>query len=240
MRVVVTGSSRGLGLAFATVLAERGDDVLAVCRTPTDALAQLGVQIILGIDLTHDEAVTSLHSAVGSDPIDVLICNAGVNHSFASGIEDLDLAVLAEEFEVNTFGQVRTIQAVLPNLREGGKIALISTWRPGVGAASRNYGYQMSKVATNQLSFLLSDELAVREISTLLLSPGPMDTDLLRAVVDAGHANLGPDQARDALDVARELVGLIDQLTTQSSGSWLFRTGESMHEIASSRVWGHG
>lgn len=240
MRVVVTGSSRGLGLALATVFAERGDEVLAVCRAPSPALERLGVELISGIDVARDEAVAALGSALGPEPIDVVICNAGVNHSFASGIEDLDLGVLSEEFEVNTFGQVRTIKAVLPKLGLGAKIALISTWRPGVGAASRNYGYQMSKVATNQLSFLLADELAPLGISTLLLSPGPMDTELLREVVDAGHANLRPGQAQDPLDVARDLVGLIDSHDGESSGAWLFRTGESMHEIASSKVWGHG
>ena len=67
-----------------------------------------------------------------------------------------------------------------------------------------------------------------------------MDTELLREVMDAGHANLRPGQAQDPLDVARELVVLIDALTPETSGAWLFRNGESMHEIASSRVWGHG
>jgi NAD(P)-dependent dehydrogenase (short-subunit alcohol dehydrogenase family) len=151
-----------------------------------------------------------------------------------------NLDMLESEFAVNTFGVVRTVKAALPSLRPGSKIAVISTWRPGVGAASRNYGYQMSKVATNQLSFLLADDLAPREIATILLSPGPMDTELLRDVVDAGHANLKPGQASDPLDVARDLVELIDELTLADSGAWLFRSGQSMHEIASSKVWGHG
>jgi NAD(P)-dependent dehydrogenase (short-subunit alcohol dehydrogenase family) len=240
MRALVTGTSRGLGFALSSVLAERGDEVMAVCRTPTPELEQLGVEVLAGIDLATDEAMASLGRAVGADPIDVVICNAGVNHSFAAGIEDLDLGVLRAEFEVNTFGVVRTVKAVLPNLEKGSKIALISTWRPGVGAASRNYGYQMSKVATNQLSFLLADDLAARGVATILLSPGPMDTELLRNVLDAGHANLRPGQAQEPLEVARDLVGLIDASTSQSSGSWLFRTGESMHEIATSKVFGHG
>jgi NAD(P)-dependent dehydrogenase (short-subunit alcohol dehydrogenase family) len=239
-RALITGASRGLGLELARVLSQRGDHVLATVRAPTAELQGLDVKILEGFDVADDASMAELGRAVGPDPIDVVIANAGVNHSFASDIEHLDLDVLQREFAINTFGVVRTVKAVLPNLGEGAKIAVISTWRPGVGAASRNYGYQMSKVATNQLSFLLADDLAPRGISTLLLSPGPMDTELLRDVIHAGHANLKPGQASQPLDVARDLVGLIDELTIESSGAWRFRSGESMHEIASSKVWGHG
>ncbi len=240
MRVLVTGSSRGLGLELVRVLHVRGDEVLATVRAPSPELSELGATVLEGFDVTDDASMAGLGAAIGSEPIDLVIANAGVNHSFASDIEHLDLEMLKSEFAVNTFGVVRTVKAVLPNLQPGSKIAVISTWRPGVGAASRNYGYQMSKVATNQLAFLLADDLGPRGISTILLSPGPMDTELLREVVDAGHANLKPGQASDPIDVARDLVGLIDGLTFADSGAWVFRTGESMHEIASSKVFGHG
>jgi hypothetical protein len=62
----------------------------------------------------------------------------------------------------------------------------------------------------------------------------------LREVVDAGHANLKPGQASDPADVAVDLIGLIDALTVETSGAWLFRSGASMAEIATSRVFGHG
>ena len=239
-RVVVTGASRGLGLELVRAYRDRGDEVLAVVRAVTAELRELGATVVDGVDLSTDDAIGALADGVGRDPVDAVIANAGVNRSFAADIEQLDLDVLQDEFAVNTFGVVRTVKALLPNLHEGSKIAVISTWRPGVGAASRNYGYQMSKVATNQLTLLLADDLKARGIATLLLSPGPMDTALLREVVESGHANLKPGQASAPAEVARDLVGLIDDLTIETSGSWLFRSGESMHEIASNRVWGHG
>lgn len=237
--VLVTGASRGLGLALCRILVERGDDVLAVCRRPTSELEALGVEVLPGVDLAHDEAVAQLRDALAGRSLDVVIANAGVNVTYASGIEELDLPTLRGEFEVNTFGVVRTVQGTLPSLNAGAKIALISTWRPGAGAASRNYGYQMSKVATNQLSFLLADDLAKREISTILLSPGPMETELLARVIESGHANLRPGQASDPQEVAAELLERIDELTPQDSGAWRFRTGESMGAIATSVVYGH-
>jgi NAD(P)-dependent dehydrogenase (short-subunit alcohol dehydrogenase family) len=239
MRAMVTGASRGLGLALCRVLADRGDEVLAVCRKRTPGLAELDVSPLDGFDLSDGAGMAGLGDAIGSEPLDVVICNAGVNLTYAAGIEVLDVAALTREFGVNTFGAIRTVQAALPRLREGSKIALISTWRPGVGAAKRNYGYQMSKVATNQFAFLLADDLAPHGIATILLSPGPMDTALLREVAEAGHANLDPSQAQDPADVARDLIGHIDALTLETTGSWLFRSGEPMGELATSAVYGH-
>jgi hypothetical protein len=66
-----------------------------------------------------------------------------------------------------------------------------------------------------------------------------MDTELLRTVVDAGHANLGPGQAQSPDTVARDVLDRISELTIEHSGDWLFRTGESMAKIATSTVYGH-
>jgi NAD(P)-dependent dehydrogenase (short-subunit alcohol dehydrogenase family) len=238
-RALVTGAGRGLGFALVSAFLERGDDVIAVCRTTNAGLDALGAHVIEGVDVSQSDAVSILRQGLGPEPIDIVVCNAGVNKSYASSIEELDVDVLKAEFEVNTFGVVRTIQAVLPNLREGAKIGLISTWRPGVGAARRNYGYQMSKVATNQLGFLIADDLRERGIATIILSPGPMDTELLREVVESGHANLRPGQAQDPLDVARDLLARLDELTPETSGSWRFRAGDDMGAIATSAVYGH-
>jgi len=238
MRALVTGASRGLGLALALQLAERGDEVLATTRGAVPELERPGVEVLEGIDVARDDAARALRDAIGDRSLDVVIANAGVNWSFAAGIEELDVDLLRREFEVNTFGVVRTVQAALPSMGEGGKIAIISTWRPGVGAARRNYGYQMSKVASNQLQFLLADELAERGIATITLSPGPMDTELLRTVIDAGHANLTAAQAQSPEAVARDLLARIDELTAADSGAWRFRTGETL-ELMTSTVRGH-
>jgi NAD(P)-dependent dehydrogenase (short-subunit alcohol dehydrogenase family) len=237
MRALVTGASRGLGLALCRVLADRGDEVLAACRRATPELARLGVTVIEGIDVAEDASITRLAEAAGAEPIDLVVCNAGINVTYAQGIEEIDTISLMSEFAVNTVGPVRTLQAVLPRLREGSKVALISTYRPGVGLAKRNYGYQSSKMAMNQLGYILADELAERGIVTVILSPGPMDTDLLREIIGAGHANLTPAQAQDPLDVAHDLLAQLDGLTPEDAGSWLFRSGERL--TLPTAVFGH-
>jgi len=228
MRALITGASRGLGLALCSVLRARGDDVLAVCRTATPELRALGVQILENFDVANADAMGQLGDAVGGAPIDLVVCNAGINRSYAQGIDELDLRDVEAELGVNTLGPIRTIQAVLPKLGRGAKLALISTYRPDAGAAKRNYGYQASKMAANQLMFVLADELRARGIATLVLSPGPMNTRLLREVVEAGHARLDPAKCPDPNDVARQLVERIDALTLETSGAWLFRDGSPM------------
>jgi NAD(P)-dependent dehydrogenase (short-subunit alcohol dehydrogenase family) len=244
MRVLVTGASRGLGLGLVTVFAERGDDVVAVCRAPGAELQELArdnpkISLVDGVDLAHDGAEALLRERLAEAVLDVVVCNAGVNFSYAAGIDDLDVAMLRSEFEVNTFGVVRTIQGVLPSLGDGAKVAFVSTWRPGVGAARKNYGYQMSKVAMNQFQHLLADELRERGVATLLLSPGPMNTQLLRDVVESGNANIALDQAGKPDDVARDLAARIDDLSPETSGSWQFRTGEDMGAVPRGPVYGH-
>jgi NAD(P)-dependent dehydrogenase (short-subunit alcohol dehydrogenase family) len=239
MRALVTGASRGLGLGLVQALTARGYEVIGVCRTPTPELEAQGIELLAGIDLGESDAVAKLRAGLAGRPLDVVVCNAGVNFTYASGVEDLDVETLRSEFDVNTFGVVRTVQGALPSLHEGSKVGIISTWRPGVGAARRNYGYQMSKMAATQFGFLLADDLAARGVATIVLSPGPMDTALLREVIEAGHANLTADQAQDPFDVARNLLDRIDDLTAETSGTWRFRTGEDMGAIASSAVWGH-
>lgn len=237
MRALVTGASRGLGLALCQALAERGDEVLAACRRATPGLQELGVTVIEGIDVSDDAAMRGLAEAAGDGPIDLVICNAGINVTYAQGIGEIDTAALMSEYEVNTIGPIRTIQAVLPMLHDGAKVALISTYRPGVGLAKRNYGYQSSKMAMNQVGYILADELAARGIATVILSPGPMDTELLREIIGAGHANLTPDQAQRPLDVAHDLLTRLDALTIDGAGAWLFRSGEPL--TLPTAVFGH-
>lgn len=76
--VLVTGANRGIGFELCRQLAERGDDVIAVCRSASDELRAIGVEIIDGIDVSDGSAVARLASELGGRSIDVLINNAGI------------------------------------------------------------------------------------------------------------------------------------------------------------------
>jgi NAD(P)-dependent dehydrogenase (short-subunit alcohol dehydrogenase family) len=223
MRVLVTGSSRGLGLGFCTVLSRRGDRVLAVCREPTPELRELsGVEIVDNVELTDDAAVAALARRIGDGGIDGLICNAGINVD-AARLEDIDVPALALMYDVNTLGAVRTTLACLPHLGTGAKVVLV-----GVGASALNvrapsignYGYRMSKAALLSFGFGLARDLRERGVAVLVCSPGPVDTDLLRRVADEGRTPFDPSAAPSPEAVATQLVARMDALTLEASPVW--------------------
>jgi NAD(P)-dependent dehydrogenase (short-subunit alcohol dehydrogenase family) len=237
MRALVTGASRGLGLALCDILSQRGYDVLAACRQTTPELATLRVTAVEQIDLAADAARDRLAAAAGNQRIDLVICNAGTNLTHAQALPELDTSLVLREFEVNAIGPLRTIQAVLPCIGIGSKVCFISTYRPGMGAAKRNYGYQASKMALNQLAIVAADELAERGAITVVLSPGPMDTALMNDALGAGLVSVSRSSLQDPRDVARELVERLEQLTPADSGAWFYRTGEPLS--VPTRVFGH-
>jgi NAD(P)-dependent dehydrogenase (short-subunit alcohol dehydrogenase family) len=60
MKILITGANRGIGLELARQFRQRGDDVVAVCRTASDALESLDVRIESGIDVTDGPSLESL------------------------------------------------------------------------------------------------------------------------------------------------------------------------------------
>ena len=75
---LVTGANKGIGLQICTQLNARGDDVIAICRSPSPELSGLGVRIIDGIDVSDGESISRLKSELAGQKLDVLINNAGI------------------------------------------------------------------------------------------------------------------------------------------------------------------
>jgi NAD(P)-dependent dehydrogenase (short-subunit alcohol dehydrogenase family) len=236
-RALVTGASRGLGLALCEALKVESFAVLAACRRPTRSLQELGVTVIDGVDVASDESTGRLTAALGDQPIDLLICNAGVNLTHKQDLAQLDTDLVRQEFEVNAIGPLRTVRAALPHLGAGSKVCLISTYRPGMGAAKRNYGYQASKMAMNQLAVVLADELAERGVITVVLSPGPMNTDLMNEVLGEGLVRVDRSALQEPRVVARDIIERLAELSPADSGSWMYRTGERLS--VPTRIFGH-
>ena len=103
--VLITGANRGIGLQLCTQLAERGDDVIAVCRSAGNAFSGLDVRVIEGIDVGDAESVAGLKKQLEGLRIDVLINNAGILRRDAFGAFDYD--VLMEQYRINTLGPLR-------------------------------------------------------------------------------------------------------------------------------------
>ena len=177
-KVLVTGCNRGIGLQLAIQLAARGDDVIGVCRAPSKALEDAGIRVIDGIDVSRGDGMPRLTAALGNEQLDVLINNAGILHGDALGQLDYDL--MLEQFKVNTLGPLRVTEALLGNLHEGSKVAIVTS---RVGSIADNssggyYGYRASKTAVNMIGTNLMHDLKPRGIAVALLHPGLVATEM--------------------------------------------------------------
>ncbi|WP_236791286.1 SDR family oxidoreductase [Amycolatopsis sp. GM8] len=174
---VVTGASRGLGLALARELAKRGWQVVADARDGDrlrDALAGTGVRCVPG-DVTDPGHREEILAAAGD--VDLLVNNASaLGPSPQPALAAYPLAELQRVYAVNTLAPLALIQLLLPGLRRRhGRIIDISS-----DAAVEPYegwgGYGSSKAALDQLTAILAAEEP--QLRVYAFDPGGMNTDL--------------------------------------------------------------
>ena len=212
---LVTGSNRGIGLALVKALKARGDTVIAACRHETPELTALGVEIASGVDVTSDKSLNLLAEKLKGRSLDLLINNAGV--LTVERLEDLDLAAIQRQMEVNAYGPLRVTQKLSPLLARGSKVALITSRMGSIGDNSSGsyYGYRMSKAALNAAGKSLAVDLAPRGISVAILHPGMVKTDMT-----GSHGTVAPD------DAVRGLLARIDALGPGNTGTFWHANGE--------------
>jgi NAD(P)-dependent dehydrogenase (short-subunit alcohol dehydrogenase family) len=180
---MVTGTSSGIGLATAVLLAQRGYRVFAGMRNPAkaDALrvaaADLPVEIVQ-LDVTDAASVQRAFAAITRDaPVDVLVNNAGIG-----GATPLELTPEAEHrqmFETNYFGALRCIQAVLPAMRERRRGAIVNiTSIAGLIATPNQIPYSASKWALECLGEALAHELYRFGVRVVNIEPGVVMTQI--------------------------------------------------------------
>ena len=213
---LVTGANRGIGLEYCRQLQERGEGVIAVCRSSSPELEAFGVRIEAGVDMTNDAAMASLVERLDGLHLDGLILNAGILES--TGLEDLKAESLRRQFEVNALGPLRLTHALLPQLRNGSKLILMTSRMGSIddNSSGGSYGYRMSKVALNMAGKSLAIDLQSRGIAVAILHPGLVRTRMV---------NFNP-QGISPAEAVRGLLARIDALTLENSGSFWHANGE--------------
>ena len=214
LNVLITGSNRGIGLSLCKQYKNMGHGVFAACRKASSALQKLNVEIIDGIDLADETVGQKVAQQMKDTSIDLLINNAGILRDERLG--DLNMRSIEEQFNVNTLGPLRITEALLPRIKDGGKIAFITS---RIGSIQDNtsggrYGYRMSKCALNAAAVSVAHDVQHRDISVAILHPGLVGTDMI-----GGSGNITPDQA------ALQLSARIEALCLSNSGSFWHADG---------------
>ena len=218
--VLVTGANRGIGLALVQQHRARGDEVIGVCRRGSGALVATGARVESGVDVTDEQALAELADNLGSTRLDTVWLNAGILERDALGAIDAGgFESLRRQFEVNALGPLRVAQALLRHLVRGSKVAIMTS-RMGSIADNESggyYGYRASKAAVNAIGKSLAVDLQPRGIGVYLLHPGYVATDMV-----GGGGDISPAQA------AQRLVGVLDGLSMEQSGSFWHSNGSAL------------
>jgi NAD(P)-dependent dehydrogenase (short-subunit alcohol dehydrogenase family) len=213
--VLITGASRGIGLALTQHYKSQADNVYAVCRKPTNTLLDLGVNVIDGIDVSEAESIKGLVARLHDIPLDILINNAGVWGKECLGSIDYDN--LHQVFNTNTLGPLRVTEALLSNMGSGSKVALITSRMGSISdnTSGRGYDYRLSKTALNMVGKTLAVDLEESGIAVAILHPGYVATDMV-----GNTGDITPDVA------AERLAQRIEDLDLSNTGSFWHSNGE--------------
>jgi short-subunit dehydrogenase len=168
---LVTGASSGIGRASAEALARTGFTVFGTSRKPSgNNPSQISM---LACDVTDEASVASLVSEVlaRTGRIDVLVNNAGLG--LFGGAEESSAAQVQRLFDVNLFGVIRVVNAVLPSMRARGQGRIINLSSAlGFVPAPYSAHYAASKYALEGYSESLDHEVRAFNIHVSLIEPG--------------------------------------------------------------------
>lgn len=202
---LIIGASRGIGLGLTKELAGRGYRVIASERNRSDDLHAVaegsdGAVEIVNCDVTKPDSYRAIAADHPENSVDLLVLNAGVSGPSDQALSDLEPGKLADILETNAIGPTQAAIALLPLMKEGSIIGMMSSKMGSINDSSggRNY-YRLSKVAQNMLARSLFENHAKdRGVGVVSLHPGWVQTDMG-----------GPDAL---IDVDTSVTGMVDLL----------------------------
>lgn len=199
-KVIITGTSRGIGFELAQQFAKNNFQVLALSRNqkPLDNLKLENIDT-LAVDICNQDDLQKVSKYLSENwqDVDILIHNAGflINKPFESLTKDDFLRV----YDVNVFGVAALTQICIPYLKKGSHVVTISSMGgiqgslkfPGLAA------YSSAKGAVITLSELLAEEYKTAEIAFNVLAIGAVQTEMLAEAFPDYQASLNANEMAD-------------------------------------------
>jgi NAD(P)-dependent dehydrogenase (short-subunit alcohol dehydrogenase family) len=233
--ILITGTSKGIGMATALALGRAGHKVYATMRNPSAApdlakkTAEEGLPIeVSAMDVDSDESVNEAIGRIlaANGGLDVLVNNAGIETR--GSVEELGLSNIRGVMETNYFGAIRCIQAVLTDMRARREGCIINvTSVAGRIALSPLGAYAASKFALEGLSEALAQEAKTFNIRVAIVQPGIIDTDMARRISDKPNGSPYPQKHR--------MAGLFTASLQKPASPDL--VGEKIREVIESGTW---
>lgn len=183
-RVLVTGSSRGIGQAVAKLYKAQGHYVIGLSTKISTIDLDYCDEHIVG-NLSNSNSLEEVCSAVNNLQIDILVNNAGIN--IINDFCDIKLEDFLNVQHVNVVAPFRLSQSVLPHMKSnnwGRIVSVSSVW--GKKSKQGRASYSASKFAIDGLTLSMANEFAKHNILCNSVAPGFIDTDMTRK-------NLGPE-----------------------------------------------
>jgi 3-oxoacyl-[acyl-carrier protein] reductase len=232
--VLVTGGSRGLGLAICRELVRRGAKVV-LCARQLPELAEArreleaagGQVLALPCDVTDAEQVALMIADVRRSfgPIEAVVLNAGIIR--VGPIESMTRADFEEVMAVNFWGAVNVTQAVVPAMQEHRRGRIVNiTSIVGVTGNPGQVNYSAAKAGVLGFTKSLAKEVASRNITVNAVAPGFIDTDMTRALNEDQRSALQTQIPLGRLGAAEDIAAAVLFLVSPS-GSYI--TGETLH-----------
>jgi NAD(P)-dependent dehydrogenase (short-subunit alcohol dehydrogenase family) len=195
---VVTGASKGIGLAVARQLATEGARVIAAARS-VEALADIDGVTPFAVDLSDPEGPSHLiaHAVDVHGRVDALVNNVGAAHVRTEGFLGTTNADFQTSFELNFFAAVRATRAALSDMITRGHGVIVnigsvnSFFEPDAGVLD----YGAAKAALTNLAQSLAQEFGPQGIRVTSIAPGPVASELWLGD-DGVAATVGPPAAR--------------------------------------------
>lgn len=219
---LVTGASRGVGLALIeALLARSAARVYAAARNPAlleELVVKYGPRVIpLQMDILDAESVAK-SASIASD-VNLLINNAGVSAS--GGLLDTSVDLIRRDMETNFFGTLNVVRSFSPIIERNGGGAILNVLSISALASSPGLGgYSASKAAAFSLTQAIRAQLGGKGIRVYGAFPGPIDTDMAKDI---------PVQKAEPQDVVRLMLDSMeageedifpDSMSRQGGATW--------------------